>query len=85
MEFLGHKLVPMFTAEEPPCRTQWLHRQAFPPAGAPFPSHSSLTRLSGLRDNRHSNRHEAILAMVLMCTSLVISDVEYLYMFPLAI
>ena len=73
--------------EEPPyCFPQWSHQFTFPPTEYKRPtfSISSPTPLPHLLDDSHSNRCELTATVVLTCISLTVSDVEHLFMYPLA-
>ena len=51
----------------------------------PFSPHPCQLVISCLFDNNHFNRCEVIEFVVLICISLMIGDVEYLFMYLLAI
>ena len=83
MELLDHMVVIFLVFEEPPhCFPQWLHQSAFPLTvykGSLFSTSPPAFVICGLFDDSHSDKC-AWCFVVLICISLIISDVEHLFM-----
>ena len=71
-----------FSRDSPYCFLQWLYQFAFPPVmcrGSVSSSSLPAFIICRLFDDSHSDKCEVISHCVLICISLMISDVEYLF------